>query len=760
MGKSNSKHDIALLNSSGTEIGFTLVRGKGNIPVYEEITDKPLADQYYAGDPLYKYMNPEKEIAIAQDDFRGGFGLEYQHRDYPKKYYYGINYDAKEGLLVGLPTTVTGLTVTALTITNANMETAATGWTGGQRDNAQAHTGTYSWKVYIGGGNATQDIASGTDYKGRIYTFSCWVWHNVGSQARIAIADGVGTTNSSWHTGSGWEQLSVTRTINASATSLTLTLDGNAAASGAWFDDATLVQPVAGAVNAQVDFGGEHYLSYGNILMKLNGTGTAYTYVYNFPTTITDLYIFSVSGTDYLFICIGWSNEYWYTSNGITFTESNLSINAKFMTASGVTLYCADTNSTIQQATNPLNGGAWGTSKQMGEDAYDIASLATFGGLIYANKTDCKVYYVDSSGNVQALVSASANLAGTNTTRMFAWREESLLIPYGAQDLLLYDGTTVYNISPTLSANGVSDFAGQVQAIAGDAQWLYIVLDNSTKIETMKGRWEEVDGETDWRWHTLNEITLTNCSSAQISSIYKKRLWIGSDTYTECVYYVPVTAKYGGITGDTNYTYQTGGYLVTPWFHADFPAEKKAWIKLTLKMASTTANIYYEAHYKKLGDASWTEIDSTNKFKTSPATTRYIPVDGSSNNPTSEYFSLKIVGVTNSTATSPRLLGYDLRGVWYPTIRKIIHFQCILEDNVPLLDGTVDDVLASTLKSTIDGANSSNYPRGFYPVDWSSSADTVYVKLLTPLRKVKTYDERLHRDAWACDVNLLVVPLA
>lgn len=56
-------------------------------------------------------------------------------------------------------------------------------------------------------------------FKGRKVTFGCWLHSATAARLRLRIDDGVGTTDSSYHTGGGsWEFIKVTRTLDAGAT--------------------------------------------------------------------------------------------------------------------------------------------------------------------------------------------------------------------------------------------------------------------------------------------------------------------------------------------------------------------------------------------------------------------------------------------------------------------------------------------------------------------------------------------------------------
>ena len=85
--------------------------------------------------------------------------------------------------------------------------------------------GSYSAKLTRNGADATlyQDVTASlgglASAKGKTVTFGCWVYVTVASRARVGITDGVSGVFSSTHSGTpGWEYLSATYTINASAT--------------------------------------------------------------------------------------------------------------------------------------------------------------------------------------------------------------------------------------------------------------------------------------------------------------------------------------------------------------------------------------------------------------------------------------------------------------------------------------------------------------------------------------------------------------
>ena len=109
--------------------------------------------------------------------------------------------------------------------------------------------GTYSVKATSGTStfylNQQIQAEKGIDYwKGRVVTLSQWVKTSESSLVRIGLQDNANHF-SSYHTGGGdWELLSVTITVNASATTLTGTCGFIDSSTGkvAYFDGAMLVE--------------------------------------------------------------------------------------------------------------------------------------------------------------------------------------------------------------------------------------------------------------------------------------------------------------------------------------------------------------------------------------------------------------------------------------------------------------------------------------------------------------------------------------
>ena len=296
------KHDIGILDpTTSVNVGMMLAKREDRVtPVWEEHDGKFLAEQFFTGTPSEAYTDPESELILGQDSWRSGMGLEYFNDNELERYYTSIGCDLRhrgQAMLGWTPTAITLPAITAVSITNADFELDAN-WTddpGGTaaRDDTKALSGTYSWKLSTAEPSGAYQLLTWNDnHKGHTFKFICWTWASAATNARIAIDDGDTTTYSDYNTGgSGWEQLTVSKTIGSGATELRLELHG-VAASDCWFDDAEIQQPVAGTIQAMKQFGANLYFGIGNELYKLNGAGNGFTSIAIFPTAIIALEVF------------------------------------------------------------------------------------------------------------------------------------------------------------------------------------------------------------------------------------------------------------------------------------------------------------------------------------------------------------------------------------------------------------------------------------------------------------------------------------
>lgn len=86
-----------------------------------------------------------------------------------------------------------------------------------------------------------QEIENYIEYRNTIITFSCWIKCSAISHIELKIYDGIGATSSSKNSGTDWELLTVTRTIDSSATNIDIEIIDDVGDSTFYIDSAMVV---------------------------------------------------------------------------------------------------------------------------------------------------------------------------------------------------------------------------------------------------------------------------------------------------------------------------------------------------------------------------------------------------------------------------------------------------------------------------------------------------------------------------------------
>ena len=654
---SKSKHDLSILDpSTGNTFGFICDRVEGK-PAYAEYDGKSFVD-LFSTSPTQTSTNPEEELVLGSETHHAGFGKEYYDSGDRKRYFESIGMDLSyEGqAIAGWSSTAVTATPVIPTIGDADMEDDDGSWTGGAQSDVLKNGGTYSRRIQ--NGTMTQSLTWDALFQSKTLILKVYCQADAASEVRIGVFDGVDEHWSSYHSGGGgWEQLTATGTMASNATELTLKLPAGASDFG-YFDDATITSThigTGGVIGKPVEFNDKLYFPQGNTLRKLSSDGANLEPVYAFSVSITKLIPFQVSGTDYLMILLGTSTNYWYMTTAEVFTESNATDKTyqfgAWVKTTVPTMYANDGDNTIRSTVNPLNGGtAWSAQTVMGFSSDAFTWLTDKDGALLAWKEDIP-YYLDSSGNEKQDLASEARSgrsshSGKNGT---IWQGE-VFAPIGDQALLRVGNTNSW-VQPSKFISNSSSFSGQVEAVAGDEEWLYTAIDNSAKVEILKFRDEVIDGITRQVWHPIHELTLTGVEAMMTSTVYKKRLWMTSTLASEIAYYLPLPTKYGDIINDAQATFKTDTYFIDSWLHGDFKSTDKALIKIEATLGHAwDALIYYECHMQKLGDSSWTDMGDLKGSATTRKHTLYRTVST-----TSTMFRFKFVVKTDDTAKTPIL---------------------------------------------------------------------------------------------------------
>lgn len=734
----HDKHDIGILRSDGTtKVGFMLAQ-KNGVPLYQEFDDEYLASQFFTGTPGYGSLPAEKEIAIRQDDWRSGLGLEVYDSNAPKRYYHSttIAVDTRfQGRIMAGPASATiaktGLTAPVISFSPPTSHTA-NGWSapGNAYDDNRSTRASYTIspssrsnylelnitstnidQVRLLLGRSNSDIAN---YDVDVYYSTAWQNIQTG-----------GTTFDSWI----YLEVGSVQAITAMRIRFENT---NAAAADAYIYETDFHQNntgqsvTAAAIDTHADYNDDQYMGMGATLLKLANSDGALTAIATLPATITALVAFPDGN---LYIFLGTSNAYWYINTSETFTES-IDDSRKFQYAgvdfaASPTMWANDGGNTIRSATDPTNPGSPGTNWS-GQTTVDVSyhaitSLQSFDGSCHIGKED-KMYYLNSSGNVKNDIAPNLDVivSSTNYKLTQLWQAKLYMI-VGVQGLLERDTSGVNTWrNPADYCTGISEYNGQLEALAGDERYLFVAVKDSgaNYRNILAGRSETIDGSTSWVWHHIASVSSSNAAANMwVSSVYKKRLYY-SDNSSAALTYFWLPTGYGDIASDVERNFLTSGEVVVPAQHGNFKDTLKAYTSIEAQLGHAyNADIYWECHYKKLEDTAWTDIGDLKGTSTSRRHTLYLPDDGSSNKPTTTMMWFKFVAKTDDTTKTPILLSYKATALLYPDRRRVIACKVRACNERVLKDGTIEGGSQANDITVLDEARTATWPVTLYDID-------------------------------------------
>lgn len=718
-------------------------------------------------------IQPEREIQISQVDWRKGFQdfmLDDEHR-----YYESENCDARsKGEVTLSPKKLSAISFgsepATVTLTDGGLElwddaSTPTEWTesgiGVTRGSTVKHGGSYSaaQTISTNSGTISQEFSWDNKYRGCEFTLTAWARSGScgGTWARVYINDGDGASTMSGKINTAnetWEQGSVTRRLSQSATQLRFGISyATTAPYDIYMDDAAISYdaPSYGAIVDEVEFGDDIIVAMGNCLFNIT-TGSA-VQILTLPKTITDLCVFG----NRLYIAQGWADEYFYTSDLSTFTECTLSNStAKYMSNVGDgQFWISDTNSTMRDSDNPINGEtAFSTAYQVGSDDWDITGLVDHTDIVFCRKED-DLYYL-SVADVLSLLGLKSEASTTYTYGLHLWGN-SLYIGSGVNSLYEYDITAgvATGISPVRYASGDSNYDEKVTAMCHDETYLYLAIDNGSDIKILAGRWENVDGDTDWWWHPLYDKTSNDITSMLISSATgSKRLYAGTDTYTDGIYPFFVSVGYSAPYLESGYECEASGDFITPWYSSNFPTEDKFWKSVDITSKCITGKTSIVPYYQIKG-GSWVAMTtcttSTDEYPAETTDSRTIELS-------SERIRFKFAMAAANTDFTPILYGIGggiaAFAVLQPTKKRQIAATIQLAPQIRLRDDATEDRVVATDLSNLRTLYQANAKMTLTGPD-ETEYDVVFAR--DGYQEQLGYDDTNRLEYWYCRVLLLEI---
>ena len=273
----------------------------------------------------------------------------------------------------------------------------------------------------------------------------------------------------------------------------------------------------------------------------------------------------------------------------------------------------ADSTTTIRTSDNPLNDGTpWSTAYDVPNSTYTITDMVDDpNGNTIAMKQDGPVMF-DEDEVIQAIPESSADVNTSISYEGYVWKGW-LYAPAGKNKLRRKNLSTdaVEDISIVNTAQGDEDMDEEVTVMAADAEYLYVTLDNGTKVEILAARDEYVGSDVSWVWHPIWEFTSNDIISMCVSSVGSyKRLYAMTGTTADGVLVFTLPDAYSDPMKETGYEYESTGKFVTGWFETDWYENDKFWSDIKVAALNFRGYTNIRVQYQLEGDGEWDDDDA------------------------------------------------------------------------------------------------------------------------------------------------------
>ena len=507
------------VSSPDTELRLVVDEEEGGVERWREYRAPKLPPRRTQGALTVAEQDPLVDFTWAQDDWSDG-GLRPYYREGDARYALAKGMDARwEGVLsLGMAQSqpldylIQGM--------GAEDSADLLKWTsvGSAVTLTQESTivnddnGTYSYKFVattVGGGSpeasyVKQSLPNPTLYRGREVVVGIWMYvTTIGSDHNptVAIYDGQGTTVgtainavSGYATGK-WLFTSVTRTIHASASELTIYIGDSTVANGT-----TALVYYFDTISIQVEGEGDEicvgmatmdnavYHAQGRVITKWDENRKCWDAVYIHATAdATDIIHFNNN----IYVAFGYSTAYILGST-TSWATSTLSGDTKYANyfavarnnAGNLALWKSETVNTIKSATDATNSGSWSSAYTIGSEDRPITGLFSAFDTILVGKQDglwqYNRHYAGTSTAENAFAPVSTEWDKGVHTGNFAIGEEwhgYFYTTASTQSIIRWAPGQIQDITSLFVAPRIPGYGGEIKALAPSPHEMWIAAD-------------------------------------------------------------------------------------------------------------------------------------------------------------------------------------------------------------------------------------------------------------------------------------------
>ena len=766
---SEGAYDVILqdrITNPRTQLGLVLAYNEQDrTKQWVESRVPPLPPKQAEGALMWTHKDPITDFVFAQNDWSdGAFRPYYQELD--KRYAKSDGVDLRwEGVAAlgprrssprsGVP--VKGKIQSNYLVSNGDFEEGVTsGWTAGSGtalavDTDTVNGGTYSLKLNVdqstsAGDMAKQSLANPTKYRSRQIKVIAYVQRASGSDAGIImrVNDGVGTTDSSAVTAATFSAVTVTRTIDSSASEVTISFRNNGTTTNAahiyYVDDISVV-PTGGtecvgfATRASTS-PDQIYAAVGRTVVLWNETTYAWDAVYiDASTVVTAIIEFNND----IYVAFGEADgstphQYYYGSGtswtvaALNATTTHQDNHAKFFCKARDgygqwALWKAGPSSdqgtevnTIYSSQTPKTGWTPTSAFTVGSSSRAITGLHAIGDSFVIGKVDGLWYWDAMTVDfVNVMPEWEHSVSTENAAVAEAWHGV-LFFNTVRQGFLTYDpnGGIIQDLSKVLTTPRLTDIGGRITAIGSDTRELILGLDQPVADATAAKTCRLVTMSSNMAIHTIAEPSMSIIDA--ISMHRDTRMWVFGRAYdatledytlSSCMFELP--EKSAAPYADVTPALESSGFMDTSIWSGGMPDTDKALIALTIWCEDVDPEHTITVDFGRDGRASNTTrlgiFNTTDRIQT----LYFKNIQEPTTNAVCRFAQLRFTLTTDDTV-SPKMYAFALHTQLAPQRIRAWELSCWVGQDSLLRTDVPDPNTKAELESTFQELELQAFP--------------------------------------------------
>jgi len=727
--------DIRLQDNAGaSEVILPIAIDEEGRARWRELRAPKLPPRQSQGTLSFSDDDPLVDFVWSQDDWSDG-ALRAHYNEADKRYSVSDDVDLRWDNVAGLgPKKDANL---GLAFINPGGEQGdTTGWTAGSgvsissvttepfmdtRNLSAATTGSLN----DGDPIISQDLIDATlspvaVWQGKLLIFRITAVRDSGTgTARMFVNDGVGKSTSGNINTGNYGQVTVTRTIDASATEVTVGIEANNDADVTTWHIGHTSLTIVNEWKGFAEVGSSLYTAGDQYIAKWDSTNLVWRVVNisDSSTIVNDIVAFQ--GNVYVSYASG---SYRYGKD-VTWTASTRSdpdddalhwALAPENTEVGLdAIWKSETSTAISHTTDGINGAAaWSAPLTVGSSDRTITALHSAFDTILVSKQDGLWLYGRVYAGTNSLDDRFYNVAPNDNViarKGIVW-QGWLYLPTVRQGLFRYQPGAFQDISSLFASARIPNYGGNVQSIATDTNQLFILMDtaddNLSSTTSLVLSMQAKDA-TLKNPHTIGKVSLSIADRIHATGGFLYVVGRISSGATSTRWTLPDLAT-ASFNDQTPSIQPTGTFDTSTW-HGQRPSQDKAFLSLTIWCEDLDSTHTIKVSFGIDGAVPTTTTLTTFNGTGQVQTAYFHGITTPESNAIGKMIQLRFQFDTNNT-TSPKLYAFGLHSTLRLKKLRVWEVDVVIGKETMLENGYMNPVSKSTQLSLLDTLEDSVYP--------------------------------------------------